>query len=167
MQKHIRIAWKAVLTALLVFPAAHAQNTEFSWRFGPVDLNQGQTAKFVFANPFCTNPNTELDVTLAITDLSGKILQVRAQGDQAAPAKKQAIVHCNESIQLEVAGAKIEQQAATVVGVMQMVTDINGVPWAPLNVPLASLQIGQGSGNDFRPAIVIIAIEPIRRLILQ
>ena len=155
-----------IAAALLALPAAYAQNTDFSWRFGPVDLNQGQTAKFIFANLFCPNPNTQLDVTLALTDLSGKIVQVRNQGNQTAPASKRAIVNCNESLQLEVAGNKVDAHVGTVVGVLQVITDINGVPWTPVNVPLASLQIGDGAGTSFRPTLVIIAIEPIRRLIL-
>ncbi len=166
MAKRNRIILKVVLTALLSWTAAHAQNTEFSWRFGPVDLNQGQTAKFIFANPFCPNSTLQLDITLAITDLSGKVVQLRTQGGQSTPARKEAVINCNESIQLEVNGQNIDPQIGTVVGVMQLISDINGVPWTPVNVPLASLQIGDGSGNGFKPSVVLIAIEPIRRLIL-
>jgi hypothetical protein len=165
MSRAVWIASGALVIALLTLPAAHAQNTEFSWRFGPVDLSQGQTVKLVFANPFCTNPNTQLDVTLAITDLSGKVVQLRSQGVRTA-AKKRAIVACDESIQLEGSGASGDAQAGTVVGVLQIITDINGVPWTPVNVPLASLQISDGSGSTFKPTIVLIAVEPIRRLIL-
>ena len=155
-----------VAAALLALPPAHAQNTQFSWRFGPVDLSQGRTAKFIFANPFCPLSNLQLDVTLALTDLTGKVIQVRTQGNQTVLARKQAIINCNESIQLEIDGSKIDPQASTVVGVLQLITDINGVPWNPVNVPLASLQIGDGAGPGFKPSIVLIAIEPIRRLIL-
>ena len=165
MSKRIRIACGVLFAALL--SPAHGQNTEFSWRFGPVDLGRGHSAKFIFANPFCPNPAMQLDVTLALTDLTGKIVQVHTgEGSQTTQAKKRAIVNCNESIQLEVAGAELDQQTSTVIGVMQLITDINGVPWTPVNVPLASLQIGDGSGNSFRPSVVIIAVEPIRRLIL-
>src|SRR5579859_6235579 len=101
----------------------------------------------IFANPFCANPDTQLDVTLALTDLTGKVLQVRAQGNDTSPARTRKIVNCNESIQLEVAGTKIDPQIGTIVGVLQLLTDINGAPWTPVNVPLASLQIGEGLGS--------------------
>ena len=167
MLKRDPMVFGILVTVLLAVPAVHAQNTEFSWRFGPVDLSSGQTAKFVFANPFCSNGDLQLDVTLAITDLSGHVLQVRTQGNQTTVARKEAVVACNDSIQLEVAAEKIIPQSGTIVGVMQLITDINGVPWTPVNVPLASLQIGDGSGTTFKPSIVLIAVEPIRRLILQ
>ncbi len=127
MAKRTRIAIQVLVTALVLLPVARAQNTEFSWRFGPVDLNQGQTAKVIFANPFCPLSNLQLDVTLAITDLTGKIVRVRTQDHQTTAAKKRAIVNCNDSIQLEIAGEKLDQPG-TVVGVMQLITDINGVP---------------------------------------
>ena len=155
-----------LLAALLALPAAHAQNTNFSWKFGPVDLAPPQTAKFTFANPFCAFAAQQIDITLALTDLSGKIIQVQGQGNQSTPATKHAVLNCNGSIQLEVPGNKIDPQIGTIVGVLQVVTDVNGVPWTPVNVPLASLQIGDGSGSTFKPTIVLIAIEPIRRLIL-
>jgi hypothetical protein len=61
---------------------------------------------------------------------------------------------------------KISPQPGTLVGVLELITDINGVPRTPVNVPLASLQVGDGTGATFKPSIVLIAIEPIRRLIL-
>jgi hypothetical protein len=166
MQILTRVQVPILLTALLAIPAGFAQNTDFSWRFGPVDLPQGQTPKFTFANPFCSSPATQLDITLALTDLSGKVLQVRAQGDQTAAAKKHAIVACNDAIQLEVSGAALPPGTSTVVGVLQVITDINGVPWTPVNVPLASLQIGEGFGTAFKPSVVLISTDPIRRLLL-
>lgn len=154
-----------MLLSACLAPEARAQGTEFSWRMGPVDLAPGQTAKLTFANPFCLDQRTELDITLALTDLSGKVLQLREYGSaQPAVAKKRAIVKCDEALQLEVSG---EQATGTVVGILQVITDISGVPWVPVSVPLASLQIGSGSGHGFKPSIVIIPVEPIRRLLLQ
>jgi hypothetical protein len=167
MQIRAKVHGSILLTALLAIPAAFAQNTDFSWRFGPVDLTQGQNAKFIFANPFCPNPAMQMDVTLALTDLSGKILQVRTQGNQTAAAKKRAIVACDDAIQLEVSGAGLPAGTSTVVGVLQVITDVAGVPWTPVNVPLASLQIGEGFGTSFKPSVVLIATDPIRRLLLQ
>ena len=163
-----RSSWtfKALFLALLAGAAAHAQESEgFSWKMGPVDLNPGRTAKLIFANPFCPNPLMKLDVTLAITDLSGQIIQMRSQGSEAAPAKKRAIVNCDEAIQLELSG-QLLSAAGTVIGILQVIPDISGIPWVPVNVPLASFQIGQGTGSGFRPNIVIIPTEPVRRLIL-
>ena len=133
---------------------------------GPVDVNPGTTAKLIFANPFCSNPLTKLDVTLAITDLTGQVIQMHPPGSQSAPARKRAIVNCNEAIQLEVAGEHISPNG-TVIGILEVITDISGIPWVPVNVPLASLQIGHGMGSCFQPSVVIIPIEPVRRLILQ
>lgn len=159
-------AFIAVFLGLLAGNAARGQDGEgFSWKMGPVDLSPGQSAKLVFANPFCSNPLMKLDVTIAITDLTGQVAQMRAPGSDAAPAKKRAIISCNESIQLEAAGSQITP-SGTIVGVLQLIPDLSGVPWVPVNVPLASLQIGQRVGQGFHPSVVIIPIEPVRRLIL-
>ena len=175
MTPNQRVACAALVLGLSL---AHAQDTTdgFSWKMGPVDLTAGQTAKVVFANPFCSNPLLKIDVTLAITDLAGNYVQVRGTGTQTTPAKKHAIVSCNESIQLEVTGDSVTQ-TGTVVGVLQVIPDLNGIPWTPVNVPLASLQLGpthstvnRGRGDvvgSFQPYIVIIPVEPVRRVILQ
>ncbi len=141
---------------------------------GPVDLSPGQTAKLTFANPFCSNPGLKIDATVAITDLSGQVVQMRSTGT-STPARKRTIINCNESIQLEVTGDQISPNG-TIVGVLQIIPDLSGTPWVPVNVPLASLQIGpthapQARGrtdtvSGFQPYIVIIPVEPVRRLIL-
>ena len=175
MSQQHRIVYGALFLGLLIGHAAHGQDTEgFSWKMGPVDVTPGQTAKLIFANPFCPNPLMKIDVTLAITDLTGQIVQVYPVGSEPAPAKKRAIVNCNESIQLEVTGDEISP-SGTVVGILQVIPDISGIPWVPVNVPLASLQVGpthsglmraRGEAGGFQPNIVIIPVEPVRRLIL-
>ncbi|MCC6364234.1 MAG: hypothetical protein IT165_11970 [Bryobacterales bacterium] len=168
MPQQCRIAWKPIFLAFAMVAAAcggqdNTGTEGFSWKMGPVDVSSGQTAKLIFANPFCSNPSLKLDVTLAITDLTGQIVQTR--GATPAPVKKRAIVNCNESIQIEVAGDEISPNG-TVVGILQLIPDLTGTPWVPVNVPLASLQVGRGAGSEFRSSLVIIPIEPVRRLIL-
>ena len=165
MLQQRRFVWGTLILCLALAEAAYGQGTEFSWKMGPVDVHNGQTAKLVFANPFCANPLTKLDVTVAITDLTGQIVQVRVPGSQPTVARKEAIVNCNDSIQLEVSGDQISPNGS-VIGVLQVISDISGIPWVPVNVPLASLQVGTGTASGFRPSVVIIPIEPVRRLIL-
>ena len=184
MLQRCHIARDMLFLGLLFGSAAFAQDSDgFSWKMGPVDVNPGQIAKLIFANPFCPNPLMKLDVTLAITDLTGQIVQVHPADSQPTPAKKRAIVNCNESIQLEIDGEQISP-SGTIVGILEVIPDISGIPWVPVNVPLASLQVGysvapgfpsrrlavNGQRQDlkptFQPTIVIIPIEPVRRLIL-
>src|SRR5690242_18911969 len=113
VRRLIRISFPVLVAAALALPAAHAQNTNFSWKFGPVDLSSQQTAKFTFANPFCAFTAQQLDITLALTDLSGKVIQVQGQGNQTTPARKHAVISCDTSIQLEVPGNKIDPQIGT------------------------------------------------------
>ena len=165
LQQH-RITSRILLLGLAFGYAVYAQDADgFSWKMGPVDLNAGRIAKLTFANPFCSNPLLKIDVTLAFTDLSGKVLQVSSPGADPAPARKRGIVSCNESIQLEVSGERISPNG-TIVGILQVIPDLSGIPWVTVNVPLASLQVGHGAGSTFEPSIVIIPIEPVRRLIL-
>ena len=169
MQILRRFASGALLLAFGLAQSAHGQDEGFSWKMGPVDLNPGQTAKLIFANPFCSNPLMKLDVTLAVTDLTGKVVQVRAPGAApnapTTPARKRAILNCDESIELDVSGGLISPNG-TVIGILQLIPDLSGTAWVPVNVPLASFQIGQGWGSGFRPTVVIIPVEPVRRLIL-
>lgn len=132
-----------------------------------MDVHSSQTAKLVFANPFCSNPLLKMDVTVAFTDLAGKILQT-GSGDATSPAKKRrsVILSCNDSVQIEISRYQITGNSNTVVGVLQIIPDLNGIPWVPVNVPLASVQVGTGNGRGFQPSIVLIPLEPVRRLIL-
>ena len=94
-----RLAFALLVIGFTLPRDIRAQDSEgFSWKMGPVDIGPGRSAKLIFANPFCPNQLMKIDATLAITDLSGQVLQLRASGSDPVPARKRAIVGCNESI---------------------------------------------------------------------